>query len=143
MGAQDRSELGFGAREGEHPARDVDDAAGEREGVGRLLVEHVEAVAVPAARGVAGDALADRIDVSVQLGVVDDAGLTMLRQLGFHTVAALLNAESDLVDYLFTTQEVIDMFDAVHDPAKDPDDPSYEELKDTFAFENEKDCPLD
>jgi hypothetical protein len=58
--------------------------------------------------------------------------------LGFHTVAALLNAASPDVDFALTTQEVIDMFNAVY-PGKNPD---YRDLKDVFATFNEAGCPL-
>ena len=58
--------------------------------------------------------------------------------LGFHTVAALLNAASPDVDFALTTAEVISMFNAVY-PGKNPD---YRDLKDDFAMYNEAGCPL-
>ncbi len=59
-----------------------------------------------------------------------------LNALGRHTVAALLNAASADVDYGFTTQEVIDGFNAVF-PGGD-----YEGLKNDFEYENELGCGL-
>ncbi len=59
-----------------------------------------------------------------------------LNALGRHAVAALLNAASADVDYAYTTQEVIDAFNAVF-PGGD-----YEGLKDDFEYENELGCGL-
>ena len=67
-----------------------------------------------------------------------DGGMTALEQLGRHTVAALLNAQSPDVNYGLTTMEVIDAFNAVF-PGTDDD---YRSLKDMFAFFNEIGCPL-
>ncbi len=61
-----------------------------------------------------------------------------LDALGRHTVAALLNAASNGVDYDLTTQEVIDMFNNVY-PGPDDD---YEALKNMFENYNEQNCPL-
>jgi Domain of unknown function DUF11 len=61
-----------------------------------------------------------------------------LNALGRHTVAALLNAASADVDYLFTAQQVINQFNAVF-PGTDE---QYEALKNTFLVENERGCPL-
>jgi hypothetical protein len=59
-----------------------------------------------------------------------------LNALGRHTVAALLNAASPDVDFAFSPQEVIGAFNAVF-PGGD-----YEALKNRFAAENERGCPL-
>ena len=61
-----------------------------------------------------------------------------LDTLGFHTVAALLNAASPEVNFAFTTQEVIDKFNAVY-PGTDDD---YNDLKDEFDEANNAGCPL-
>lgn len=57
-----------------------------------------------------------------------------LRALGRHTVAALLNAQSPDVKYDLTTQQVIDMFNAVF-PGTNTD---YETLKDEFEDFNQQ-----
>jgi hypothetical protein len=57
-----------------------------------------------------------------------------LKALGRHTVAALLNGADPDVDYKYTDEEVIAMFQAVY-PGKNKD---YEALKDKFAVENER-----
>jgi hypothetical protein len=59
-----------------------------------------------------------------------------LNALGRHTVAALLNAASPDVSSVFTTADVINMFNAVF-PGGD-----YEALKNIFAAQNEIGCPL-
>jgi hypothetical protein len=59
-----------------------------------------------------------------------------LNALGRHTVAALLNAANSDVEYEYTTQEVIDMFNAVY-PGGD-----YQTLHNLFATQNELGCPL-
>jgi hypothetical protein len=64
--------------------------------------------------------------------------MTALEQLGRHTVAALLNAQSADVNYGFTTAEVINAFNAVFPGTDD----QYRSLKDMFAFFNEIGCPL-
>jgi hypothetical protein len=61
-----------------------------------------------------------------------------LNALGRHTVAALLNAASPGVDYAFSTATVISSFNAVYPGTKS----DYETLKDQFAGENERGCPL-
>ncbi|MHC5026209.1 MAG: hypothetical protein ACYTGR_05530 [Planctomycetota bacterium] len=65
-------------------------------------------------------------------------GSNMLRQLGKHTVAALLNAASPDVDYDLTVDEVISMFNMVF-PGTDQ---AHEDLKNIFADFNELGCPL-
>jgi len=62
-----------------------------------------------------------------------------LEALGRHTVAALLNGASDGVNYEFSDEEVIEMFNGLF-PATDDD---YEALKNTFEYNNELGCPLD
>ena len=57
--------------------------------------------------------------------------------LGRHTVAALLNATSSMVDYDLSAQDVIDMFNDVY-LYGDAED--YEALKDMFEGYNEQDC---
>ena len=65
-------------------------------------------------------------------------GPNALNSLGRHTVAAVLNAASADVDYAFSVQEVIDMFNAVF-----PGTPEeYNDLKNIFAGENEQGCPI-
>ena len=66
-------------------------------------------------------------------------GSNKLRQLGKHTVAALLNAQSPDVSYPLTADEVIMMFNAVYPgPGRD-----YVALKDFFEMFNDVDnCPL-
>ena len=61
-----------------------------------------------------------------------------LRALGRHTVAALLNSASPGVDYGPTSQDVIDMFNAVYPGTKK----DYTTLKDIFQDLNESGCPL-
>jgi hypothetical protein len=61
-----------------------------------------------------------------------------LNALGRHTVAALLNAASGNVDYAFSPATVIESFDAVYPGTKG----DYETLKNQFAGENERRCPL-
>ena len=60
-----------------------------------------------------------------------------LEALGRHTVAALLNAQSDAVDYDLSAQAVIDGFNAVF-PGGD-----YEGQKNIFEGLNERGCSLD
>jgi hypothetical protein len=59
-----------------------------------------------------------------------------LNALGRHTVSALLNSASPNVNFAFTTQDVIDQFNAVF-PGGD-----YETLKDQFEGRNQQGCPL-
>ena len=61
-----------------------------------------------------------------------------LNALGRHTVAALLNAASDDVNYDRSAVKVIDMFNAAYPGS--PDD--YEQVKNIFNFFNEQGCPL-
>lgn len=61
-----------------------------------------------------------------------------LKALGRHTVAALLNAESDGVGYDLTPSEVVTMFNDVFPGSK----PDYTDLKDLFVGYNESGCPL-
>jgi hypothetical protein len=72
------------------------------------------------------------------LNVVANPGGSKLKQLGVHTVAALLNSASSGVDYELTTAEVIQMFNDTF-PGTDAD---YEALKDVFEAFNELSCPL-
>lgn len=74
------------------------------------------------------------------LGEVVQLGGGGLNALGRHTVAALLNAASDEVNYGFgdgSAQAVIDAFNAVF-PGGD-----YEGLKDSFEEYNEMGCSVD
>jgi hypothetical protein len=59
-----------------------------------------------------------------------------LNALGRHAVAALLNASSPGVAFYWSPAEVIAAFNAVY-PGGD-----YEGMKNAFAFQNEKGCPL-
>jgi len=61
-----------------------------------------------------------------------------LDALGRHTVAALLNGASDGVNYEFTDEEVIQMFNDLFPGTEE----EYEALKDTFEYNNELGCPL-
>jgi hypothetical protein len=61
-----------------------------------------------------------------------------LNALGRHTVAALLNARSPLVDYPLTRTQVITLFNNVF-PGSDQ---AYEDLKNYFQSFNEQHCPL-
>jgi len=63
---------------------------------------------------------------------------TRLEQLGFHTVAALLNAASPDVDYDLTVDEVIDLFNAVFPGTND----DYNDLKDYFEGFNQQGSPI-
>ncbi len=63
-------------------------------------------------------------------------GTGKLGQLGFHTVAAFLSSKT--VNYAFTTAQVVTMFNNVY-PGTDA---AYEALKNIFAAENERGCPL-
>ena len=65
-------------------------------------------------------------------------GPNALNSLGRHTVAALLNAANRNVNFGFTPQQVIDMFNAVF-PGTDAE---YLALKNIFAAANEAGCPL-
>ena len=63
-----------------------------------------------------------------------------LNALGRHTVAALLNAVSSLVDYDLTVDDVIEMFNEVY-PEGNTEDYNY--LKDkVFEYYNEQGCPI-
>lgn len=59
-----------------------------------------------------------------------------LNALGRHTVAALLNAANPDVNYPYTTDQVIDMFEAAFNSGE------YESLKNNFESYNELGCPL-
>ena len=59
--------------------------------------------------------------------------------LGRQTVAALLNAANPDVDYPFTPEQVISMFNDTF-PGSQSD---YSELRDVFEEANDGDCPLD
>jgi hypothetical protein len=61
-----------------------------------------------------------------------------LNALGRHTVSALLNAASPDVSYAFSPAQVISAFNSVF-PGTDA---QYEALKNRFATENERLCPL-
>jgi len=62
-----------------------------------------------------------------------------LNALGRHTVAALLNAESDDVDYFgLTGSDVVALFNATYPGSKT----DYTSLKSFFAGMNEEGCPL-
>ncbi len=61
-----------------------------------------------------------------------------LKALGRHTVAALLNAASPDVAFAFSPAEVIDAFNDVFEGSK----AEYTALKNQFATENEKGCPI-
>lgn len=61
-----------------------------------------------------------------------------LNALGRHTVAALLNAASGGVDYGSSTTDVINSFNAAYPGTKD----DYTSLKNDFAYDNERECPL-
>lgn len=61
-----------------------------------------------------------------------------LNALGRHTVAAMLNSASGGVDYAYSPAAVIASFDAVYPGTKG----DYETLKNQFAGENERGCPL-
>ncbi len=61
-----------------------------------------------------------------------------LDALGRHTVAALLNGASDGVNYEFTDEEVIHMFNDLFPGTED----EFDALKDTFEYNNELGCPL-
>jgi hypothetical protein len=61
-----------------------------------------------------------------------------LNALGRHTVAALLNAASNEVNYGMSPQEVIDAFNAAYPGTKQ----EYNQLKDYFEDLNEQGCPL-
>lgn len=68
--------------------------------------------------------------------VVSSPGGGALNQLGFHAVAALLNAASPDVDYDRTPAQVIAAFVAAYASG------DYETAKDYFADFNEQGCPL-
>lgn len=72
----------------------------------------------------------------MSLGTVVQLGGGGLNALGRHTVAALLNAASPDVDYPYSVNGVITMFNDVY-PGGD-----YESLKNTFEMYNEAGCPL-
>lgn len=61
-----------------------------------------------------------------------------LDALGRHTVAALLNAASADVNYGQTAAGVIDAFNTVYPGSKS----DYTSVKDDFAYDNERGCPL-
>ena len=61
-----------------------------------------------------------------------------LKALGRHSVAALLNAESDGVEYDLTTGQVINGFNDVYEGTKQ----EYNTLKGEFEYFNELGCPL-
>jgi cysteine-rich repeat protein len=68
--------------------------------------------------------------------VVSDPGGSALNQLGFHAVAALLNAASPDVDYDRTPAQVVAAFQAAYASG------DYETAKDYFEEFNEQECPL-
>ncbi|MFH8080812.1 MAG: hypothetical protein QXO84_02950 [Candidatus Aenigmatarchaeota archaeon] len=70
--------------------------------------------------------------------ILDNPGGSKLNQLGFHTVAALLNSVHPNVNYPLTATEVITMFNNVY-PGTDRE---YESLKNLFESYNELGCPL-
>ena len=65
-------------------------------------------------------------------------GQNALNNLGRHTVAALLNAISDDIDYPISATDVIAQFNAVF-PGTDA---AYEAQKNIFAGFNELGCPI-
>ena len=73
------------------------------------------------------------------LGEVVSLGGGGLEALGRHTVAAMLNGASDGVNYEFSDEDVIQMFNDLF-PGSEED---YEALKNTFEYNNELGCPLD
>lgn len=89
------------------------------------------------------DLFKDALDIEV------DSDLTLVEALRLqgggenalmrHTVAALLNATSPDVAYLYSTGQVIEMFQTAV-ASGDPD--LIEETKDLFDDANEKNCPL-
>ena len=84
-----------------------------------------------------GDVFEDAFP-GMTLGEVVWLGGGGLNALGRHTVAALLNGASDDVDYGYSDQDVIDLFNATY-PADDDD---LEDLKDFFESLNDTNCPL-
>lgn len=72
-------ELAFRVGDGERAPRNVDPAAGQREGVRLLHVRHGEAVDEITARRVARQALAEPFHVGPELGGVDQADLPLGR----------------------------------------------------------------
>ena len=68
-------DLGLGVREREQAARDVDVAAGEREGVGFLHLDDLKAVVDILAGRELCETTAKLLDISRQVGVVDDPQL--------------------------------------------------------------------
>lgn len=61
-----------------------------------------------------------------------------LHALGRHTVAALLNASNPDVNYRWTAEQVVEMFNDVYPGTK----AEYEALKNQFERENQMGCPL-
>jgi hypothetical protein len=61
-----------------------------------------------------------------------------LNQLNFHTAAALLNAAHPDVNYTYTTQQIIDMYNE----AISPEGRTIEEIKDLLDAANNEGCPL-
>jgi hypothetical protein len=84
------------------------------------------------------DVFEDAFPGQTLLDVVSNGG-GGLEALGRHTVAAMLNGASDGVNYEFTDEEVISMFNDLF-PGSEED---YEALKNTFEYNNELGCPLD
>ena len=76
------------------------------------------------------------VDDELTLGEAVQLGGGDLNALIRHSVAALLNAASDDVDYPFTEAEVIGDFQAAFDGGE------YEETKDVFDDANNLGCPL-
>jgi hypothetical protein len=83
------------------------------------------------------DVFEDAFPGQTLLDVVSNGG-GQLDALGRHTVAALLNGASGDVNYEFSDEEVIDLFNDIY-PGTDDE---YEALKDTFEYNNELGCPL-
>ncbi len=87
--SENRRQLGFGAHVVEHAARDEDEAAGEREGVGRRVIDHAEGPRQVRALRVLGEIGADPLHVVLQRLVLHEAdGLRdllrgLLSQLNF------------------------------------------------------------
>jgi cysteine-rich repeat protein len=59
-----------------------------------------------------------------------------INALARHSVAALLNAANPDVEYFYSTDEIIQMFQGAYD------DDEFEDTKDMFKEENESGCPL-
>ena len=84
------------------------------------------------------DVFEDAFPGQTLLDVVSNGG-GGLDALGRHTVAAMLNGASDGVNYEFSDEDVISMFNDLFPGTED----EYEALKNTFEYNNELGCPLD